>query len=158
MLQIFGELRRTQSLAMVPAIAILAGCDAFRALPIARSRPHQMHCGNCGDHSPEELLLDATRALQAREIERAQDLLEQARHVCAELGGATDEQTELLGLVSSRLPPRKAPKSEIDAAISTPHHVYRPPAPSVSELAATAKAKRSGRVAACAGTSVRIVY
>ena len=101
---------------------------------------------------------DLHTAASEQRVVAVDPAVEQQRVGCAELGGATDEQTELRGLVSSRLPPRKAPKSEIDAAISTPHHVYRPPAPSVSELAATANAKRSGRVAACAGTAVRIVY
>ena len=134
------------------AMLLSSGAKLPVRLQISRSAATTIRCGPDGQ-SPEELLLEAVSFLQKKEIERARSNVVEARRICDTNGGPTAEQTQLLELLTSRLPP---PKSEPEqptlaemfpgtTAAPTGESLKLPGTPSMAELAAKAKEKREAQ-------------
>ena len=108
-----------------------------------------IHCGT-DSTSPEELLLEAIGFLKSNDVERARSNVAEARRACDSSGGPTEEQSQLIALLTARLPPPKAEPAEptLDemfpgtTAAPTGKSLIMPGTPSMAELAAKAKAKR----------------
>ena len=103
--------------------------------------------------TPEQLLLEAIGFLKS-DVERARSNVAEARRMCDSNGGPTEEQTQLLELLTARLPPPEAATGEQSLAEMFPgtaraptgRSLILPGTPSFAELAAKAKEKREAKV------------
>lgn len=112
--------------------------------------------GDAAAKTPEELLLEAIGFLKSNDMDSARSNVAEARRICDSNGGATDEQSQLLDLLTARIPPPKVAPIEPTladmfpgtTAAPTGKSLILPGTPSFAELAANAKAKREAKEAA----------
>ena len=146
----FSDMRH--SFATVLLLAAASCGDAFSVTTLgARRHSSSASVAMCGGGpTPEELLLEAIGFLKANDIEKASSNVAEARRVCEQQdGGATDEQNQLLDLLTARLPTKvEEPEPSLadmfpgTQAAPTGESLVLPGTPSMAELAAKAKAKR----------------
>ena len=159
------KMRRRFSI-LVAATVLATCCDALTmgALRASPTLGHDVRATNvmratnvrCAEKSPEEMLLDAIGCLKDNNIEDARRLVSDARSLCDGNGGPTSEQTALLDLLTSRLPPPKAKQAEPTlaemfpgtTAAPTGRSLILPGTPSFAELPANAKKKKEAKDAA----------
>ena len=119
--------------------------------PVFRDPPRRLSM--CAVPTPEELLLGAVGYMRDNDLQQARDSLDKAKRLCDSNGGATEEQTALINLLSSRLPavpPRNDPTLQEmfpgTAAAPTGESLVLPGTPSMAELAKRAKEKRQAAI------------
>ena len=144
------------SMRIATLLLIASSCDGFSlGARLAVHRPLARNAATAtmdsgAESTPEELLLEAIGFLKGNEIERARSNVLEARRRCDRNGGPTDEQSQLLDLLTARLPPPKAKDPEPTlaemfpgtTAAPTGDSLVLPGTPSMADLAAKAKEKR----------------
>ena len=104
------------------------------------------------------MLLEALGFLKRNEIDRARSNVLEARRVCDSNGGPTEDQAQLLELLTARLPKSAGRASEPTlnelfpgtVAAPTGQSLVLPGTPSMADLAAKAKEKRAQAAAQAA--------
>jgi len=142
---------RARKLALMDATT-LSALPQLHAMPVSRACVAMQ--GDDGQTTPEQLLLAAIGHLKGGDVPSARSDVEAARRLCEANGGPTDEQAQLLGLLSSRLPPpvSETPEPTLagmypgTTAAPTGKSLVMPGTPSMAELAAKAKARREAAI------------